>query len=109
MSFVRSLRESLCLRSPATPEAYDNSRKLEALVPPCSVRKSIRSAKIERIQTTRSRCGPGTRNTQGYARRNVRVDVLREPRQKTIQRQRLRGFDPVLHPIRSRARSLEAG
>src|SRR5262249_22547632 len=64
MSFARSLRESLCPRLPATPEACDNSRRLEALAPPCSVRKSIRSRRVGRIQTTHPRCGPLTRNTQ---------------------------------------------
>src|SRR5215469_7612935 len=109
MSFARSLRESLCPRLPATPEACDNSRRLEALAPPCSVRKSMRSKRVERIQTTHPRCGPLSRNTQGYARRIIRVDVLREPWQRTLQRQRLCRIDPLLHSTWSRTGSLEGG
>src|SRR5216683_5431975 len=109
MSFARSLRESLCLRSPATPEACDNSRKLGALAPQFSVHKTMGSAKVEQLQTTRPRCDPHTRDTKGYARCIIRLDVLREPWQRTVQRQRLCGIDPLLHSIWSRAGSLEAG
>src|SRR5260370_12786118 len=109
MSFARSLRESLCLRSPAAPEACDNSRRPGALAPPCSVRKSMGSAKVEQLQTARPRSRARTRDIKGHARRTILVDVLREPWQGAIPRQRIFGIDPLVPPIWSRAGSLEAG
>src|SRR5215472_8534082 len=109
MSFARSLGENLCLRSPAAPGVYGNSRRRGALAPPCSVLKSMGSAKDEQLQTARPRFRARPRDTKGRTRRTIRVNLLREPWKRAVQRRWICRIDPLLHPIWPCADSLEGG